>query len=90
MAGKLSRFMGGSPLTVLAKLALLSILIGVVLWALGLDPTNIFRSLRRLVLHVWDMGFDTLHWLWRFFLLGAVIVVPIWLILRIIQTPRGR
>jgi hypothetical protein len=29
-------------------------------------------------------------WLWRYFLLGAVIVVPIWLILRLLRAPTGR
>jgi hypothetical protein len=90
MANGLSRFLGGSPLAVLGKLVLLSILIGVVLSALGFDPWNIVASVRRLILNIWDMGFDAVHWLWRYFLLGAVIVIPIWLILRIFNAPRGR
>ena len=48
MANGLNRFLGGSPLAVLGKLILLSILIGVVLSALGLDPWNIVESVRRL------------------------------------------
>ena len=44
MANGLNRFLGGSPLAVLVKLILLSILIGVVLSALGLDPWNIVES----------------------------------------------
>jgi hypothetical protein len=90
MAGSVDRFLGGSPLTVLFKLILLSILIGVVLSALGLDPWNILQSIERLIRAVWEMGFDAVRWLWRYFLLGAVIVIPIWLILRIAQAPRGR
>jgi hypothetical protein len=88
--GNVSRFLGGSPLAVLARLILLSILIGVILSALGLDPLNILNSLERLLRNIWDMGFDAVRWLWRYFLLGAVIVVPIWLIMRLINTPRGR
>ena len=90
MAGNVDRFLGGSPLAVLFKLVLLSILIGVVLSALGLDPLNIFYSIERLIRTVWDMGFDAVRWLWRYFLLGAVIVIPVWLILRIARAPRGR
>jgi hypothetical protein len=30
-----------------------------------------------------------LRWLWRYFLLGAVIVVPIWLLVRLSKTQRG-
>ena len=85
-----NRFFGGPPLSVIFRLILLSILIGVILQVLGLDPWNIFDSLRRLVLHVWNMGFDALRWLWRYLLLGAVIVVPIWLIVRLMQVAQDR
>jgi hypothetical protein len=85
-----NRFLGGPPLAVLGKLILLSILIGVVLSALGLDPLNIFSSLQRLIRDVWNMGFDAVRWLWQYFLLGAVIVIPVWLILRLVRAPKGR
>ena len=90
MAENVNRFLGGSPLAVLAKLILVSILIGVVLSALGLDPWDIVSSIRRLVRNIWDMGFDTVRWLWQYFLLGAVIVIPIWLIMRMLNAPKGR
>jgi len=83
-------FFGGPPLSVIFRLILLSILIGVILQVLGLDPWNIFDSLRRLVLRVWDMGFDAVRWLWRYLLLGAVIVVPIWLIVRLMRVAQDR
>jgi NADH:ubiquinone oxidoreductase subunit 5 (subunit L)/multisubunit Na+/H+ antiporter MnhA subunit len=85
-----SRFFGGPPLAVIFRLVLLSILVGVILAVLGLDPLNIFRSIENLVRAVWNMGFDAVLSLWRYFLLGAAIVVPIWLILRLIRTPKGR
>ena len=90
MANGVNRFIGGSLLGVLVRLVLLSVLIGVVLSVLGLDPRNIIESLRRLVLTFWDMGFEAFEWLWHYFLLGAVIVIPIWLIVRLVQSSRGR
>jgi hypothetical protein len=90
MAENLNRFLGGPPLAVLGKLIMLSILIGVVLSALGLDPLNIFASLQRLIRDIWNMGFDAVRWLWQYFLLGAVIVIPIWLIMRLVRAPKGR
>ncbi len=83
------RFFGGPPLAVVGRLILLSILVGVILAEIGLDPWNILESVRRLVEHVWNMGFDAVRWLWRYFLLGAVIVVPIWLLVRLAKAPRG-
>jgi hypothetical protein len=88
--GFTSRFLGGPPLWVLARLILLSILVGVILAALGLDPWNIVRSVERLVRAIWDMGFDAVFWLWRYFLLGAVLVIPIWLIMRLVKAPGGK
>src|ERR1700748_604226 len=86
----LHRFLGGSPLSVAFRLILLSILVGVVLAAIGFDPLDILHSIRRLFLRIWDLGFDAVNWLWRYFLLGAVIVIPIWLLSRLFGTPRAR
>lgn len=86
----IARFLGGSPLAVLGRLILLSILVGVVLAAIGFDPWDIAVSIRRLFEWIWNFGFDTITGLWRYFLLGAVIVVPIWLISRLFNAPRGR
>jgi len=85
-----NRFFGGSPLSVIFRLVLLSIVVGVILKVLGLDPFNIIRSVKDLFEAIWNMGFDAFIWLWRYFLLGAVIVVPIWLIVRLVRAPRGR
>jgi Family of unknown function (DUF6460) len=85
-----TRFFGGPPLSVLFRLVLLSILVGVILEALGFDPWNILDSIQRLIQHIWDLGFDAVRFLWRYLLLGAVVVVPIWFLLRLTRTPRGR
>ncbi len=85
-----ARFLGGSPIAVLFRLVLLSVLVGIVLAAIGFDPWNIVISIRRLFQWVYDLGFDAINGLWRYFLLGAVIVVPIWLISRMFNAPRGR
>jgi Family of unknown function (DUF6460) len=84
------RFLGGPPLAVIFKLVLLSILVGVILKVVGLDPLNILHSLQDLVRAIWDMGFDAVLWLWRYFLLGAVVVVPVWFVLRLMRAPRGQ
>jgi hypothetical protein len=86
----LSRFLGGPPLAVLGRLVLLSVLVGVILSAIGFDPRNILDSIERLFLHIWNMGFDAVLWVWRYFLLGAAIVVPIWLLVRLTRGAAGR
>ena len=79
----MNRFFGGSPATALVRLVLLSILVGVILSALGFDPWNIIPSIKNFILGIWNMGFDAVRWVWRYFLLGAIVVIPIWLIMRL-------
>ena len=83
-----NRFFGGPPLSVAVRIILLSILVGVILSAIGLDPRDIWQSVERLVRSVWNMGWDAIVWVWRYFLLGAVIVIPIWLVVRLAKGGR--
>ena len=86
----LARFLGGPPLSVLFRLALISILVGFILEALGFDPLNIIESVQQLIQNLWDLGFRVVHFLWRYLLLGAVVVVPVWFLMRLSRAPRGR
>src|SRR5260221_3444670 len=86
----LNRFFGGPPLSVIFRLILLSILIGVILEVIGLDPWNLIESLKRLVLHIWDMGFDAVRWLWRYLLLRAAVGVPISFVVRVMRVAKGQ
>ena len=83
----LSRFLGGNPIAVAFRLIALSVLVGFVLAALGLDPLNILESVRRLVNYLWNISWDAVRGVWRYFLLGAVIVVPLWFLSRLFSNP---
>lgn len=84
-----TRLFGGPPVQVIFRLALLSIVVGVILEALGFDPFNIIQSIERLVRQIWDLGFDAVRFLWRYLVLGAAVVVPLWLLVRLARAPRG-
>ncbi len=85
-----TRFFGGSPLSVIIRLVLLSIVIGFILHVLNFDPWDLLHSIERLLRALWEMGFEAVRLVWRYFLLGAVIVIPIWLIVRLVRAPKGR
>ncbi|MFG1347021.1 DUF6460 domain-containing protein [Xanthobacter autotrophicus DSM 431] len=80
---ELTRFFGGSPAWVLVRLVLLSVVVGVIMAALGIDPRNILSSLERLVRSLFNFSFEAFERLWRYFLLGAVVVVPLWILMRV-------
>ena len=81
----MERFFGGNPALVLLRLAILSLIVGVVLAALGFSPFEILDSLRRLAERIYDMGFAAVEKAFRYFLLGAVIVFPVWLVMRVLK-----
>jgi hypothetical protein len=41
--------------------------------------------LRRLAERIYDMGFAAIEKAFRYFLLGAVIVFPVWLVMRVLK-----
>lgn len=79
----MERFFGGSPVAVIVRLIVLSVAVGIALSALGLTPGELFRRLDFLIARLYDMGFRWVEWLFGYFLIGAVIVVPIWLLARL-------
>jgi hypothetical protein len=81
----LTRFFGGPPAMVLLRLVLLSVVVGVVFAALGLDPSNIVGAFRRLLESIVDNSAELIRSVVRYFLLGAIIVFPIWLIVRLMK-----
>jgi len=78
-----NQFIGGRPSAVIIRLAILSILLGIMLSFFDLDPFNFWNSLKNLFLRIYDMGFGAIEWMVRYLLLGAVIVVPLWIIGRL-------
>lgn len=83
------RFLGGSLLGTIFRLAIVSLVVGVLLMWLDIQPFDIFRGLQRLFAHIWNLGFDTLRELGGYILVGAAIVVPVWLILRLFGMRRS-
>lgn len=87
----MERFFGGNPGIVFIRLAVISLIVGIVLSALGLSPYDIINSLKTLIQRIYEMGFDAIEWIFRYFLLGAVIVFPIWFISRVMKVAgKGR
>ncbi|MBV8848237.1 MAG: hypothetical protein JOZ16_01475 [Methylobacteriaceae bacterium] len=83
--GNAARFLGGSPVAVFFRLLFASMLVGALLVWLDISPFQIFDNLRRLVDYVWSLGFDAVREIGRYIVAGAIIVVPVWLILRLMS-----
>ncbi len=82
------KVLGGSPLAVVVRLALISIAVGIVMKALGIDLSNFFHRINVLLRNIYDLGLNAFDWLFEFLLLGALVVIPIWVIARMVGAAR--
>jgi len=74
-----------STVGIILRLLVLSLVVGVVLSALGITPANLFQSLNVLAKRLYDLGFGAIDWILQYILVGAMVVVPIWLIARLVR-----
>ena len=86
----MEKFFGGEPIWVVVRLVVISIILGIVLTALNLDAFSLVQKIRELLNHIYDLGFDALRWVFDYFILGAVIVLPIWLVMRLFSQAKQR
>ena len=79
----LSRFLGGSPGSVLAKLIFLSLLVGAFMAFLDITPLGLIEGLVNWISSVLDLSLETVKEVGLWIVYGAVIVVPLWLLSRL-------
>ncbi len=80
----------GEAFGTIIRLLLISIVVGIVLSALGITPLNIIDHLRLLVQRISSLGFGIFEGLLSYLVLGAVVVVPIWAIARLLGVGRPK
>ena len=86
----LSRFLGGPPVTVFVRLVFISLVVGALLVWLDIHPVQIIDGARRFVQRVYEMGFDAVREAGQYLIAGALIVVPVWVVLRLMNARGAR
>jgi hypothetical protein len=84
------RFFGGPPLAVLVRLLFVSLVVGAILMWLDIQPLDVVQGFVRAAEHLWAMGFEAFGQAGRYILAGAVIVVPIWFVMRLLTMRNTR
>lgn len=85
----LTRFLGDTPWRVLIKLLLVSLVVGYLMHLFNWTPVDMFYSLRNALLDIWHRGFAAFGSFMGYILLGAAVVVPIFLIARVLSYQRN-
>lgn len=81
----LARFLGDTPLRVFIKLLVISFLVGIVMHAFGWSPYDVLYGIRDFFLDIWRTGFRAIDRFLGYILLGAAIVVPAFIIIRLLS-----
>jgi Family of unknown function (DUF6460) len=89
MSDQFQRFMGGSPASVIVKLIFVSLIVGALMAFLGLSPLRLLDSLVRFIRSITDLGFDAVREVFTWVVAGALIVVPIWFIMRLLKSGKA-
>ncbi len=74
------------------RLVAISVGVGIVLALLNIDPATVwsdfFGTFARAWTKTWHAVFDATDWAFDYFLLGAILVVPIFIVLRVLKAMR--
>ena len=83
-------FLGGSLAAVAVRLVVVSFVVGLLLAMFGFDPESIYERFTAVVQHFIEFGLTDLRHFGRILLTGAMVVVPIWFVLRLMDVRRAR
>ncbi len=85
-----AQFVGGSPIAALLRLIVVSFVVGLLLVSFGFDPMTLFDEAVRTARHIVEYGLTDVRQIGRILLTGAMVVVPVWLVLRLLDAGRMR
>lgn len=79
------RVLGGTVIGVLVRLLVMSFVVGLILTVLDVEPRDIVLWIERRVRAITDLSFDAFGDIADILILGAVVVIPVWLVLRVVR-----
>lgn len=85
MGDGLNRFLGDTPLRVAIKLIVVSLLVGFAMHTFGVYPTDILFWAQDFIDDLWRTGFRALGRVGDYLLIGAVVVIPVFILIRILS-----
>ncbi len=85
----MNNIFGGSPPAVILKIAIASICVGLLLAITGMDPMMVWEDAFSTIASVWGWALDWFAWAGKYLIMGAIIVVPIWIAVRLFDVLFG-
>ena len=77
-------------LATLVKLLVVSLLVGLLLRFFDITPQRLLESFGETVRDIFDLMVSMVSWAVPYILIGAVVVVPIWIIMAVLRMSKRR
>jgi hypothetical protein len=86
----LTNLLGGSPGLVALRLIVVSFVVGMILVTFGFEPADVIDSFVHMARRAVEMGLSDFRQVGRVLATGALVVLPVWLVLRLLDSSRAR
>ena len=74
----------------LVKIAFFSLVVGLLLAAFDIEPRALLQSFGETAQSIFEVVADVVEWSVKYVLLGAIVIVPLWLILVFYRAARDK
>lgn len=88
MSDNLTRFLGDTPGRTIVKLAIMSLIVGIIMSALNFTPIQLWYALHDFAYWLYDLGYEAFARIGIYFVYGAMVVIPIFLLMRLMNSGR--
>lgn len=88
MSERINNFLGDTPGKTLVRLLIISFVVGIIMSTLGLTPVDLWYKFQDFVVRLYNLGFDAIWRIGKYFVWGAMVVVPVFLLMRLFKFSR--
>lgn len=85
MADRLTQFLGDTPGRTAVKLIVISLVVGIIMSAIGYTPIDVWYAFTDFLERIYQLGFRAFGRFGEYLLYGAMIVVPVFLLARLLK-----
>ena len=85
MSNKLNAFLGDSLWRTVIKLLIISLVVGILLSFFNFTAFEIWLAVKNFFVRLWELGFDAIGKVGEYIIGGALLVIPIFLIMRFLK-----
>lgn len=88
MRRPVTRFLGDTPVRTIVKLAVVSFVVGIIMSAIQFTPLDVWYAVTDFFRWLYQLGFEAFARVGIYFVYGAMVVVPIFIIMRLMAVTK--